>query len=81
VPPTKAAPSIRSALRLERVPLANPFARASKEISLVSSLIGYVPFSKKGGTLQPATFFSQQGTSMNGYKTWRYTHLVYFGVA
>jgi hypothetical protein len=42
VPPTKAAPSIRSALRLDTVPLTIPLARASKECSLVSSVIGYI---------------------------------------
>ena len=40
VPPTRAAPINLSALPRETVPLAIPLARASKELSLVSSVIG-----------------------------------------
>ena len=40
VAPTSAAPTIRSALRLERVPLASPLARSSKEDASVASGLG-----------------------------------------
>jgi hypothetical protein len=52
VPPTKAAPNIRSALRLETVPVANAVASSSKECSLASLLIALSPF-PKGGAPQP----------------------------
>jgi hypothetical protein len=41
-PPTKAAPSIRSALPRERVPLASPLARSSKEDASVASRLVWV---------------------------------------
>jgi hypothetical protein len=42
--PTRAAPINLSALPLETSPLASPLARASKERSLISSLICPIPF-------------------------------------
>jgi hypothetical protein len=42
-PPTNAAPSNLSALRLERVPLASPFASSSKEDASVASGLVWIP--------------------------------------
>ncbi len=55
VPPRRAAPINLSALPRETVPLAIPLARASKELSLVSSVIGYVPSQKRAGRVVSPT--------------------------